>query len=196
MANVLVQLSGEMAGLAESTRRSVVQVSNGRGGAGAGLIWSTEGLIVTNAHVVHHDAPQVTLPDGQRQTASVLAHDAGRDLALLSIRAHGLPAISLGDSSGLRAGDLVFAVGHPWGVEGAVSAGVVIGQGSDLPELGRANHEWLMVGLTLRPGNSGGPLVDVNGRLVGVNTIMTGPKVGGAVPVHVVKAFLDKALLN
>jgi serine protease Do len=88
----------------------------------------------------------------------------------------------------------VLALGHPWGVTDAATAGVVIGVGRDFPEIPRSDREWIAVGLTLRPGHSGGPLVDVQGRLVGINTIMTGPKVGMAVPVHVAKSFLRQRL--
>jgi S1-C subfamily serine protease len=77
---------------------------------------------------------------------------------------------------------------------GAVTGGVVIGMGGQLPELPQTGRDWLAVNLHMRPGHSGGPLVDVRGRLVGVNTMITGPDVGFAVPVHVVKAFLKEAL--
>ncbi len=86
------------------------------------------------------------------------------------------------------------ALGHPWGVANAATAGVVIGIGTDFPEMRRSGREWIAVSLTLRPGHSGGPLVDVQGRLVGINTIMTGPEVGMAVPVHVAKFFLKQRL--
>ena len=86
------------------------------------------------------------------------------------------------------------AVGHPWGVVGAATAGVVIGVGQHWPEGTGSEREWIGVNLNLRPGNSGGPLIDSQGRLVGINTVMTGPEVGLAVPVHVVKAFLVEAL--
>jgi S1-C subfamily serine protease len=88
------------------------------------------------------------------------------------------------------------ALGHPWGVSGAATAGVVIGVGNDLPEMPWSDREWIAVGLHLRPGHSGGPLVDAQGRLVGINTMMTGLEVGMAVPVHVVKAFLKQALTS
>ncbi len=133
---------------------------------------------------------------------TIVGYDAERDLALLSVKARGLPALELGDSQHLLPGQWVLAVGHPWGIAGVVTAGVVIGVGHDLPEMGgrgptpASRREWLMVSLVLRPGNSGGPLVDAHGRLLGVNTIMTGPQVGGAVPVHVVKQFLHETLLN
>lgn len=198
MPNILQELNAEMAGVVRQTRDSLVRITNGHTGAGAGTVWSSEGLIITNAHVVQRASPTVMLPDGRSLPARVLAHDPQRDLALLSVRASGLKAMALGDTQQLRPGELVFAVGHPWGVARAATAGVVIGLGGDMPDAERAGNrrEWLMVSLVLRPGNSGGPLVDVAGRLLGVNTIMTGPEVGGAVPVHVVKAFLREATLN
>ena len=196
MPNILQELSADMAGVVRKTRDSLVRITNGHSGAGAGTIWSSEGLIITNAHVVQRASPTVYLPDGRSLPARVLAHDPQRDLALLSVKASGLTAMSLGDTHQLRPGEMVFAVGHPWGVNRAATAGVVIGLGGDMPEMSATRREWLMVSLVLRPGNAGGPLVDVAGRLLGVNTIMTGPEVGGAVPVHVVKAFLREATLN
>jgi len=196
MSSILQELNAEMAGVVRNTRASLVRITNGPSGAGAGTIWSSEGLIITNAHVVQRAAPTVVLPDGRSLPARVLAHDPRRDLALLQVKASGLTPLSLGDAEQLRAGELVFAVGHPWGVARAATAGVVIGLGGDMPEMQAGRREWLMVSLVLRPGNSGGPLVDSAGRLLGVNTIMTGPEVGGAVPVHVVKAFLREATLN
>jgi serine protease Do len=201
MANILQQMNAEMAGVVRQVRNSLVRITNGNSGAGAGTLWNSEGLIITNAHVVHRDNPNVTLPDGRTLPAAIVGYDAQRDLALLSVKARGLPALELGDSRNLLPGQWVLAVGHPWGIAGVVTAGVVIGMGHDLPEMGggpasAARREWLMVSLVLRPGNSGGPLVDAQGRLLGVNTIMTGPEVGGAVPVHAVRSFLDEALLN
>ncbi len=200
MPNILQQLNAEMTGAVRQARASLVRVTNGGSGAGAGAIWNAEGLILTNAHVVHDAHPSITLPDGRSLPAGIVALDAERDLALLSVKARGLPALELGDSRAVRPGEWVFAVGHPWGIAGAVTSGVVIGVGKDLPDMEATRRgparEWLMASLVLRPGNSGGPLVDVRGRLLGVNTIMTGPQVGGAVPVHVVQEFLKEALLN
>ena len=196
MPNILQELSAEMAGVVRQTRDSLVRISNGHSGAGAGTVWSSEGLIITNAHVVQRASPTVFLPDGRSLPARVLAHDPQRDLALLSVKASGLTPMALGDAHQLRPGELVFALGHPWGVARAATAGVVIGLGGDLPEMAATRREWLMVSLVLRPGNSGGPLVDVAGRLLGVNTIMTGPEVGGAVPAHVAQSFVHDALLH
>ena len=88
------------------------------------------------------------------------------------------------------------AFGHPWGIEGAATSGVVIGQGDQLPERPAFGRDWLAVSLHYRPGHSGGPLVDSAGRLIGINTIMVGPDVGLVVPVHEVKRFLKRSLLK
>ncbi len=215
---MLQQLNGEMAALVDAARRSLVEISNGRRGHGAGTIWRPDGLVITNAHVVHVQSPQVTLADpsgtlrgGQTLPARLLAHSPELDLAALKIDASGLPTVELGESTRLRAGEWVMALGHPWGVPGAVSGGVVIGVGAEWAELPQPHSEprrlssrlrrsetpggeWLVASLQLRPGHSGGPMIDAHGRLVGINTLMAGLGVGVAVPVHVVKRFLQQAL--
>ena len=193
MSSLLQQLNDELSKIAEEARRSLVSISNGRRGAGAGTIWHPDGLILTNAHVVQLHSPKVTLPDGRTAPARVLAHDKVLDLAALRVDAADLPTIELGDSQGLQPGEWVLALGHPWGVAGAATAGVVIGMGPP-PEMAMPGRELIHVGLHLRPGHSGGPLVDTSGRLVGINTMMAGPDVGMVVPVHVVKGFLRQAL--
>ena len=90
-----------------------------------------------------------------------MAADPDRDLAALRVEADGLPTIQLGDSRRVRPGQWVMALGHPWGVQGAATAGVVIGMGKEWPEMPRTRHDWLVVSLHMRPGHSGGPLVDV-----------------------------------
>jgi serine protease Do len=194
MTNVLQQLNNEMSANVRKARHSLVQINNGRGGAGAGTIWHSEGLIVTNAHVLQqHPNPSVTLADGSISPARILGQDGSRDLAALSIDAQGLPTIELGRSTDLRSGEWVLALGHPWGVLGAATAGIVIDVGKP-PEMGRYQGELIQVSLHLRPGHSGGPLVDIRGRLVGINTMIAGPEVGLAIPLHVVKVFLRETL--
>ena len=178
----------------EKARESLVRIHSNGSGVGAGSIWHPSGLIVTNAHVVGNRPVKVTLPDGSTHPARVLASDTSKDLAALSLEVEGLPAIELGDSSNLMPGQLVLALGLPLGITGAVASGVVIGLGANLPGVPNPGREWLAVGLSLRPGHSGGPLVDARGRLVGINTMMAGPQVGLAVPVHVVKQFLRREL--
>jgi serine protease Do len=196
MSSLLQQLNDDLTNVVTDVRRSLVQVMDNRGGAGAGTIWHSDGLIVTNAHVVaRSNNIRVGLPDGRVFPAKVLARDNEHDLAALSIEASGLPTIEPGDSRSLHPGHWVMALGHPWGVMDAVTGGIVIGSGEDLIELSASTgREWVAVSLHLRPGHSGGPLVDVNGRIVGINTLMTGPDVGAAVPVDVVKRFLKRVL--
>jgi serine protease Do len=165
-------------------------VTSGRHGTGAGIIWDGDGLIITNAHVVRRHLPQVVLPDGKVMPSRVLAVDPDNDLAALRADAHGLPAVNPGPSRELKSGQWVVALGHPWGVTGALTSGVVVGAGSGLPGM-PSDRDLVAVSLHLRPGYSGGPLVDAYGRVVGVNTMMAGPEVGLAVPAHVVEAFLD-----
>ena len=134
----------------------------------------------------------MTTWDGRTAPARVLAADKERDLAALRVDLTGLPTIALGDSRRLRPGDMVVAFGHPWGVAGAATAGIVISTGNQLADFAAGEREWIAAGLRLRPGHSGGPMVDVHGRLIGINTLMNGPQVGAAVPVHVVVAFLKE----
>jgi serine protease Do len=196
MSGLLRQLNDDLSDVVVDVRRSLVQVMDGHGGAGAGTIWHEDGLIVTNAHVIARGGGiKVGLPDGRVFPATVLARDTERDLAALSIDARGLPTIQPGDSRDVYAGQWVMALGHPWGIHDAVTGGVVIGSGQDLIELQAATgREWVAVALHLRPGHSGGPLVDTSGRLIGINTLMTGPDVGAAVPVNTVKQFLQNSL--
>ena len=194
MSSLMQQLDDDLALLAEKVQRSLVEVHNGRRGHGAGTIWHNHGLIITNAHVIGRGSVQVALPDGRDLPARVLALDVQRDLAALTVDATDLPTIELGDSRGLRPGQWVLAVGHPWGVPGAMTAGVVIGMGADWIEGSQPGSEMITADLHLRPGHSGGPLVDIEGRLVGINVMMRGPDVGVAIPVHVAKTFLREAL--
>lgn len=192
----LKQLNDDLADVVATVRTSLVQITNGRGGAGAGTIWHGDGLIVTNAHVIRGRGDlHVTLPGGQQYPAQVLAADRQMDLAALSIPAVNLPVIEPGDSRQLKPGQWVMALGHPWGVLDAVTGGVVISMGPRLGDMVFGNgHDWLAVSLHVRPGHSGGPLVNAAGQLVGVNTIMNGPEVGVAIPVHVIKRFLKERL--
>lgn len=196
MSAWIQQLNDDMANVAAKVRQGLVQITNGRGGAGAGTIWHSDGLILTNAHVIAgHSSVNVILQNGDMYPAQVLAQDPSLDLAALSIDATDLPVIEPGDSQNIKAGQWVMALGHPFGVLNATTGGIVIAMGKRLGDIEFRNGvDWLAVNLRLRPGHSGGPLVDAQGKLIGVNTIMNGPEVGVAIPVHVVKAFLKEHL--
>jgi serine protease Do len=171
--------------VAERLRRSTVQVQtnagNGRG-AGSGVVWSADGLIVTNAHVVHDSRPRVLLWDGSTYDATLVNRNPRRDLATLKIEAAGLPAATPGDSSALRVGELVIAVGNPMGFIGALTTGVV----HSLPN----RKQWVAADVRLAPGNSGGPLADAGGRVIGINTMIAGG-LALAVPSNAVGDFLS-----
>ena len=187
--SVLQQLNDEMAALVQMVSRSLVEVRDGHRGGAGGTIWLPDGLIVTNAHVVSRSHAQVTLPDGRTRDARLLARDSSRDLAALVVDAEDLCPIPLGDSTLLEPGQFVIALGHPWGVKGVATAGVIMGADSGHLRISYSPG-FVAVNLPLRPGNSGGPLVDSEGRLVGINSIMTGPDTGLAIPVNVAKDFL------
>ncbi len=194
MAGILEQLNAALAGVFDRVSASVVQVRDESRGAGAGTIWHAEGLIVTNAHVVHNGPLKVALYDGRVLEARLLARDEKHDLAALAVEASDLPTIELGSTRNLHPGQWVMALGHPWGIANAVTEGVLIGVGRQLPDLPAVSQDWVVADLHLRPGNSGGPLVDSQGRLIGVNTLMNSPGVGVAVSVDTVKAFLWESL--
>jgi len=174
--------------IAERLRRSTVEVSlRGARAGGSGIIASAGGRIVTNAHVARGDA-SVRLWDGREFPAKLVARDPRRDLAALQIEAAGLPAAAFGDSNALRVGELVMAIGHPLGFIGALTTGVVHALGS-LPGFGAQN--WVLADVRLAPGNSGGPLADAYGRVIGINTMIV-HGLGAAVPCNAVTAFLRR----
>ena len=154
--------------IAESLRRSTVQVFlNGRGGSGSGLVWNRSGLILTNAHVARGDSAELELWDGRRFPARVLLRDPWRDLAVLRTTATDLHPAVIGDSDAARPGELVLAVGNPLGFAGALSTGVVHSVG---PIRGMGRQRWIRAGVQLAPGNSGGPLANAQGQVIGINT--------------------------
>ena len=203
MTTLLHQLNSDLGDLADRVRKSLVHVAAGRTGSGSGVIFAADGLVVTNAHVVSAEKGRrrvrelrVTLPAGPVVSAKLLAKDDGLDVAVLKIeeldgKLPELHPIELGDSKALRPGQWVLAMGHPWGVAGAAAAGIVIGAGPDLPEAPVTGRDWIAVDLALRPGHSGGPLVDHQGRLIGMSTRMAGLDVGMAVPAHIIWEFVE-----
>jgi len=174
--------------IAEQLRRSTVLIAagpNGRGN-GSGVIWSSDGSVITNAHVTRGPRLRVQLWDGREFDAAVTTRDPVRDLAHLQIAAANLPAVSAADSSRVRPGEIAIAIGNPLGFVGALTTGVVHAVGSIR---GLGPQSWVQADVRLAPGNSGGPLADAAGRVIGINTMVAGG-LALAIPSHVVADFL------
>jgi serine protease Do len=184
------ELSAQLETLAQGLRASTVRVHDERGrGSGSGLVWNAEGLVITNAHVVRGRRATIEFGKGEQVAADVVKRDDARDLAALRLATRagtalpkGLAAAAVRDSATLVPGELVVAVGNPLGFVGAVTAGLVQ----------RCNARWVVADVRLAPGNSGGPLADTAGRVVGINSMVAGG-LALAVPSAAVRAFLGVA---
>jgi serine protease Do len=181
-----------LASAGERLRQSTVQVFDGRRGHGSGVIWRADGWIVTNAHVARGPRTRVLLADGREFAAEIIGKDRERDLAALFVDASDLhlPSAEIGASGALRVGELVLAIGSPFGIRGAVSTGVLHAIG---PVQAAGEQSWLQADLQLAPGNSGGALADAEGRVIGINT-MIAMGLGLAIPSHDVEQFLRRVL--
>jgi len=176
--------------IAEQLRRSTVLVYAGERGNGSGVIWSADGVIVTNAHVARAPQMRVQLWDGREFDAALVSRDTRRDLAELRIKAANLPAATAADSSQVRPGELAIAIGNPLGFVGALTTGVIQAVGPLDGSLRRFGSEpWVQADVRLAPGNSGGPLADARGRVIGINTMVAG-RLALAVPSNAVTNFL------
>jgi serine protease Do len=185
-------LADELAALADHVRSSVVVVHGHRSGTGSGVVWNDEGLVITNHHVAPGERAEIDLGKEGRFPARVKARSERHDLAALQLeqplKSSRVRPADLGDSTRLRAGELVVAVGNPLGERNATTMGMVsrIGPGWGRP----GSEESIQVAITLRPGNSGGALADVQGRVVGIPNMVVGHGQALAVPSHLVEQLL------
>lgn len=183
--------SRDLADLYTRVRESLALVYR-KGSNGAGIVWSSDGLIVTNGHVVAPSGEaQVVLANGHRHVGIVVARHPTRDLALIKIATEGLTAIDAGDSSSLKTGEFVAAIGHPLGYRDAITAGIVVSSRPRPHEESDDSLDLIRTDARFAPGNSGGPLVDSRGRVVGVCTRVAG-RLGMAVPSNAVIEFIER----
>ncbi len=181
------RIQDELSAVGETLRRVTAEIQSGSRSHGSGVIWSEDGLVVTNAHVVRGGEPLVRLWDGRALPALIVNRDPSRDLAALRISARGLTHAVPAESRDLTAGALVLAMGHPLGVRGALALGVL----HSAPAHGRGTRpRWVRADVRLAPGNSGGPLADARGHVLGINTMIV-DGLAYAVPSDAVARFLE-----
>jgi serine protease Do len=179
---------------AERLRSGVAQIvtgTNGSGGIGAAIAWADDGLFVTSAHVIRSPRMTVVTPDGRRVPGELIWQERRRDVALVRAPGAAMPPVRTADPSGMRPGSLVMAIGHPFGLVDAVSTGVLQSVG-ELPlefDFEGRSLRWVQADVRLGPGNSGGPLADADGRVIGVAAMIVAG-IALAVPAPEVEALL------
>lgn len=200
-AEALDTFSNVVVTVAEALRPAVVNLRAGSGrraGSGSGILFTPDGFLLTNHHVIRgHTAVQVRLTDGREFPGRVVGADPWTDLAVVQTDASGLPMATFGDSHQLRVGQLVVAIGSPYGFESTVTAGVVSALGRTLRSItGHLVDNVIQTDAALNPGNSGGPLVDSRGRVIGINTAIIAPAQGicFAIPINAAKHILPQLM--
>ena len=180
-------LSDESAALVNWLRRSVVTIQSRRG-FGSGVVWNADGLVITNDHVASGNEVEVELWDERRLEGRVIARDPVNDLAAVRIHADALHPATVGDSGRVHVGQLILAVGHPLGIRDNASLGIISAVDCVIR---RGRHECSVVhaDVDLAPGNSGGPLADMEGRVLGIASMIVSPGIAVAVPSSVVSRF-------
>ena len=175
----------------EEFRRTIPQK-----GTGSGFIINQEGYVLTNEHVVRKaDKIKVILSDGREFDGEVIGSDVTSDMAIVKIKADHLPTVTLGNSDELRVGEIVIAIGNPYGLQQTVTMGVVSAKGRSIPAgtEGQVYRNFIQTDTAINPGNSGGPLLNIKGEVVGINTaiIPYAQGIGFAIPINMAKKNID-----
>ena len=176
-----ISIGSAVGSVAEWLRQITVRVGSGQA-HGSGVLWRSQGLVVTNAHVARAQQYEVELADGRTLPGRLIARDPRHDLAALMLPAANLPFAATRSARHLRSGELVIAVGNPWEEHGAIATGIV----HHVPD-----SPWLIADIRLAPGNSGGPLADAQGNVVGINSMVV-EGLGWAVTTDTIETFLEK----
>jgi len=191
--------------LATQRNLMTLDVTEIRQGTGSGFVWDQQGHIVTNFHVVSGgDRASVTLNDGSTYPATIVGTHPDKDIAVLKIDAppQKLLPLPVGQSSNLKVGMKVLAIGNPFGLDQTLTTGVISGLGREIKSIsGRPISDVIQTDASINPGNSGGPLLDSSGRLIGINTAIYSPSganagIGFAVPVDTVNAIVPQLLAH
>ncbi len=200
-AEALDAYSRVVINVSEKLRSAVVHLEAGngrRGGSGSGILYTPDGFLLTNHHVVQRsERVRVRLTDGRDIPGHVVGVDPWMDLAIVQAEAPNLPFASFGDSTKLRVGQLVVAIGSPFGFDSTVTAGVVSALGRTLRSItGHLVDNVIQTDAALNPGNSGGPLVDSRGQVIGINTAIIAPAQGicFAIPINAAKDILPQLM--
>jgi S1-C subfamily serine protease len=198
VVSVVEHVGPAVVSIAAGTRRP--GATAGVVGAGSGVIFTPDGYVLTNGHVVNEATDlAVTLTDGSTLGATLVGSDAATDLAVIRAEGSGLPIAQFGESASLRAGQLVVAIGNPFGFQSTVSAGVISALGRSLRSAtGRLIENVIQTDVALNPGNSGGPLVDTRTRVIGINTaiIRMAQGISLAIPIDTAKWVVSELLAH
>jgi serine protease Do len=179
-------IANDLESVARRLGEITVQIRTGRESGGCGIIWSSAGVIVTNAHVAQNNSLIVELIDGRVFEGRVRWRHPRRDLAAVVITTSGLPTPSIADPRRIRPGEIAIALGHPLGLPNGLALGIV-----HSAETTAGRNPWLRADIRLAPGNSGGPLANAAGELLGINTLIAGG-LAYAIPATAVQRHLDE----
>lgn len=193
--NPATLFSGQVENLLAELSDAIVVVRASRSGAGAGILVDRFGHVLTNAHVIgRHQKAQLRFRNGRTEAAKLVARDREIDLALLKFEGENERPANLGDSTQLAVGEFVFTIGHPWGLAHSVTQGVVSGLDHARTQGRKGLIPIIRTDALLAPGNSGGPLLNSQGEVIGVNTMIVGGDQGVAIPSAVINEFLSEKI--